>query len=404
MTMGMHRFEKQYNSAKIALWKSSLTKEDKESIELFLKDCKTRGVKYARLVKLCRTLIKMGSILETTYEKARMKAIKELVHHYVDGDYSEWARHDIKVIIKQYYAWLNKGKYPNHVAWINTTIKKQDKKLIYDGELLTRDEIDKAIEVCDHPRNKALLAVLAESGARIGEVGNLTIRQINLDPNGCVVTVQGKTGSRRLRLVTATPHLVTWLNNHPDRKNPYAPVWMNIGCKNYHREMGYGGIRKVIQNAFKKAEIKKRCNPHIFRHTRASQLAHYLTEFQMNTFFGWVQGSDMPALYVHISGKDLDEHMLKINGLKHSERPIYSKPKNRICPRCKQINGPDALYCAKCAEIVDPALALKIQMQTTEKPMQKVKTPFLEWLQKDPEMRDVLKRKADEFRGGDLKI
>ncbi len=162
--------------------------------------------------------------------------------------------------------------------------------------------------------------------------------------------------------------------------------------------MTYEGLRKIMIDTFKKAGIKKRGHPYIFRHSRASQLARHLTEFQMNAYFGWIQGSRMPATYVHISGKDLDEDILRINGMKPGDKPIPYKPQLRACPRCKEINSHNALYCCRCAEIVDPNLAIKMKMSEVEKPVVDVKSPFLEWLQNDPEMRILLKRKSNEFK------
>jgi len=34
----------------------------------------------------------------------------------------------------------------------------------------------------------------------------------------------------------------------------------------------------------------------------------------------WVQGSGMPAVYVHLSGRDVDDATLKVNGFKKQER------------------------------------------------------------------------------------
>jgi integrase len=394
----MHRFQKGYQTCLTRLWKSDLRIEDKEGVEQFLRDSRAKGTGYARLIKLSQVLTMLGKRINKPFCKAREEDLKRLVHYYEANDYSFWTRHDVKVILKQFYAWLNKGVYPKKVEWICTTIPLKEKRLVNHKELLTVDEITKLIDACDHPRNKALIAILAESGARVGEIGNLTIGQVCIDPNGVVLNLEGKTGSRRIRLVSSTPHLVTWLNNHPDRENSSALVWINYGPRGYHCPMSYEAVRKIVQLTFQRAGIKKRAHPYIFRHTRACQLAHHLTEFQMNAYFGWVQGSEMPATYVHISGKDLDEHILRINGMKPGETPVYSKPQDRICPRCKTVNAPTALYCCKCAEIVDPALALKTQMQETEKPVKRVKTPFLEWLQNDPEMRDILKKKVVEFR------
>ncbi len=394
----LHRFEKRYSSAIRNLWKSDLHKEDKEAIELFLRDMRAEGKGHARLIKLCDVLRMLGCKLAKTFEKASEHDLRELINLYENGDYSFWTKHDMKVIMKQYYCWLNKGTYPAKVSWICSTIPIKEKRLVHQKELLTPEEVQQIISVADHPRNKALVSVLWESGARIGEIGNLTISQIDIDTNGCILNVNGKTGNRRIRLVSSTPYVTAWLNGHPDRNNPRAPLWPTFGARGIDLAMTYEAIRKIMREHFEKAGIKKRCHPYIFRHTRACQLAHHLTEFQMNAYFGWVQGSEMPSIYVHISGKDLDEHILRMNGMKAGETPVFAKQQDRICLRCKNINTPTALYCTKCAEIVDPSLALRTQMQEVEGTEKRVKTPFLEWLQSDPEMRHILKKKAAEFR------
>jgi integrase len=330
----MHRFQKRYQTSITRLWKSTLPKEDKEGIEEFLRDQRAKGTGHARLAKLCTVLVMLGVQLKKPFCKAREGDLKSLVHYYEEGAYSFWTRHDVKVILKQYYAWLNKNEYPAKVAWICTTIPLKEKRLANHGDLLTVEDVNHLISSADHPRNKAIIAILAESGARIGEIGNLTIRQVDIDPNGVVLNLEGKTGSRRIRLVSATPYLVSWLNSHPDRENPASNLWINFGPKGYHQPMSYEAIRTIVQLTFKKAGIKKRAHPYIFRHTRASQLANHLTEFQMNAYFGWVQGSEMPATYVHLSGKDLDEHILRLHGMTPGETPVYAKPQDSICPRC----------------------------------------------------------------------
>ena len=367
-TTDYHRFAKQYQTSFTRLWKANMGNHDKQLVERFARDCKANGTGFARLVKLVRNLAIIGDMLGKPFQEATIEDMKRIVYHFEVSEYSVWTKHDVKVILKQFYRWLDGEDYPKIVKWICTTIPHKEKPLTNESELLSEDEVNKIIAIADHPRNKAIIAILAESGARVGEIGNLTIGQVKVDASGTVLTVSGKTGRRRLRIISATPYLLRWLDIHPDKENPNAPLWINIGTKDYHKQMTYEGIRKVLIEVFKKAGIKKRCHPYIFRHSRASQLARHLTEFQMNSYFGWIQGSRMPAMYVHISGKDLDEDILRINGLKPGEKPIAYKPQLRACPRCQEINSANALYCCKCAEIVDPALAMKTKLEEADKP------------------------------------
>ena len=59
----------------------------------------------------------------------------------------------------------------------------------------------------------------------------------------------------------------------------------------------------------------------------------------MNVYFGWAQGSDMPGVYVHLSGRDVDDAILKANGIiakDMSESTIQKEKKNYHYPTIAQ--------------------------------------------------------------------
>lgn len=200
--------------------------------------------------------------------------------------------------------------------------------MLSQQELITEKEVGEAVKVSYKPRDKALVAVLYESGCRISEVGTLCLENVAFDSSGVVLTVNGKTGSRRIRLVKSAQFLAAWINTHPLNGDPRARLWISLGSRSQFKPMSYQSLVKIVKTAFAKAGIKKKCNPHLFRHSRASVMANHLTEFQMNHYFGWKQGS-MPATYVHLSGKELDSAILKMNGkvreLKQIEEPKVQK-------------------------------------------------------------------------------
>ena len=76
----------------------------------------------------------------------------------------------------------------------------------------------------------------------------------------------------------------------------------------------YNGARGILIRLASRAGIKKRVNPHGFRHARATNLADHLTEAQMNEYLGWVQSPKMTSIYVHLSGRDVDKALLKLHG------------------------------------------------------------------------------------------
>lgn len=96
-----------------------------------------------------------------------------------------------------------------------------------------------------------------------------------------------------------------------------------------------------------KAGMKKRANPHMFRHSKATHMAHHLTEAQMSHYFGWVQGSDTPSTYVHLLGRDVDGAILKFHGLKEEKEEKKENSTPKKCHRCEKLNSPNGKYCIR---------------------------------------------------------
>jgi len=127
---------------------------------------------------------------------------------------------------------------------------------------------------------------------------------------------------RKIRVITSAPYLIKWLNEHPKKDNPDAPIW--ISQKGNCNHLAYGGLAKICWNAKKKSGITKPCNPHSFRHSRATYLAGHISDALLKEYMGWSMNSNMTAVYVHLNGKQLDDELFKLNGVKKKEE-IFEK-------------------------------------------------------------------------------
>lgn len=321
----------------------------------FQQQCTAEGLSPARIVKYIYALMYLSKLFKKDFRDVKKEDVISVVQRIESrSDYSDWTKRDYKVALKKFFKWLRgeqrKGIYPEEVSFL-TTSKKNHNTLPED--ILTEDEIKKLSECASHPRDKALVQTLYESGCRVGEILPLKIKNIQRpDDNGFVVMVSGKTGSRRIRLISSSPALASWLDVHPMRDDPDAHVWLNLSTNNLHEPLGYPGVNKLLKEIAARAKIKKRVNPHAFRHARATFLANHLTEAQMKELFGWTQSSDMAAVYVHLSGRDVDNTLLQLHGLA-SKESNETKFKLKICPRCDERNSPDAKYCKRCALTLD---------------------------------------------------
>jgi len=153
------------------------------------------------------------------------------------------------------------------------------------------------------------------------------------------------------------PSLIQWMNTHPDGGNPDSPLWINQ--KAYSgRPFGQSGLKLLLAVLTKRAGIKKKVHPHLFRHTRLTELAKDLTEPQLRIFAGWDRSSTMPAVYVHLSGKDVDDKLLQLAGKKdiveqEKEKKERETLKPKVCPRCEKINSAEARFCGACSMALD---------------------------------------------------
>ena len=337
------------------------SKENRELVLEFINDCYAEGLGKKRIDEYFGHLRNIIKILGINLAKATREDIKRLTREIEQSEYMDWTKHDYKVTIKKFWKWLRQSEdmYPEEVRWIKTTMKYANNKLPED--LLTQEDIRKLIENAINLRDKALISVIYESGCRIGEILSMRIKDVIFGEPTCSIRVSGKTGSRRLLLVDSTPYLSNWISHCANKDNPDSFLWTSIGTKNRNKVLKYNSLREILKAVSAKAGIKKRVNPHIFRHSRATHLANKLTEAQMCEYFGWRQGSDMPRTYVHLSGRDVDNAILEMHGLKKTDdKNDNTHLKQKQCSICGETNEFELDVCRRCARPLDFKSAMEL--------------------------------------------
>src|SRR2546425_2399319 len=342
------------------------------------------GISQARIVKCLNTLRILSKLFGKRFETATKENIVELVSRIEGLEVGDYTKHDYKVIIKKFYQWLRQyddGEYPPEVKWIKDARKPQSK--LTKSDLLTFDDVTRLVNATVNIRDKALMLVLMESGRRIGEILTLRIGDVEFDDVGAKLHVNGKTGNDFSRIISSSVALAQWLDNHPMRDNPKAPIWIALEERGRPRQISYGSARWILNECAKRAGFKKRVYFHLFRHTRATQAATKLNQMQMCAMLGWKFSSKMPSIYVHLSGEDIDEAQSIMNGVPHAKKTEREfNPKE--CPRCREKNSPISKFCIKCGAPLDLITAVE-----TDEKKSKVER-LMNKLAEDPEKLDRL--------------
>jgi len=326
-----------------------ISERNKEILEDFERDLKVGDeCGDSRIYKLLQHLKIVGEHVDFDFDNSTEEDLKKTVAWIKDRDLARSTKRDYKVVLKRFYKWLNDGEYPESVDFIKTTAKNKDKKL--PKNLLKEEDIKKLLESANHNRDQALISLLWETGARIGELIDLKIGDLEDHKHGFEVVISGKTGPRQLLLISSVPYLKSWLNSHPHKEDQDAWLWVNIGNTNFGKKMEYRTILKMLNQTKKRAGINKDVNPHQFRHSRATYLASKFTESQLCDWMGWVQGSDQAQTYVHMSGRDTQSTYAKIHGIEEEEEEEKSILAPEKCPRCDDSVPPDAAFCQSCGQ------------------------------------------------------
>jgi len=356
--------ERQFERVLKKLEVSKISKHNKKIIDKFKNTCIIEGVGKARIQRYLYDLIKIGEFFgKKNFEEATKEDIENVMNHFVNSGnkltekpYSQRTIEDFKKTLKRFFKWLRGiDTMPPEVSWLKCNGNAT--KLKTPEELLTPEEIKKMISVATSTMERAFVSLLYETGCRIGEIANIRLKDIEFYDKYASISVSGKTGFRKVIIVFSIPYLQEWLNSHPFKEDLNSTLWLN----KYQRQLNYKGFVNILEKLGKLAGIKKKVNPHNFRHSRATHLANKLPEAVMKEFFGWTQSSKMASVYLHLSGEIVKDTVLnKVYGFEETKEENGKEINLIKCPRCKENNAPTNKFCSKCGMILDEEEANRI--------------------------------------------
>ena len=310
------------------------------------------------IMRCVTALLLMRKQLGKPFRDATKDDIRSILKWMEEKGYKASTNEKFRQVLKLFYKTVygNSEHYPEQVKWfpVNLGKEKTGKESSMDmAEYLEEEEVQKVIESAPTIQKRTFLACMYESGARPEEYLRLTNTDIRIDSKGAVLMLRGKTGERRVRVISFAKLLQQWLEVHPLRCENHYPIWISEATNFKNNALGLRGAQKIIEEALPKSGISnKHARLYILRHSRATHLAKHLTEAQMCIFFGWVVGTQVVRRYVHLSGKDVDSTLLALAEGEQMKTTEY-KLKSVKCKRCSEMISPTMNFCSKCALPVD---------------------------------------------------
>ncbi len=362
--------------------------EDKELVRAFVSQLKAQGVSTGRLAKYLYHLKTIGENLEAGFKGAQRADIERFMSWLRDEKYKAQTILDFVLVLKRFFKFVEYGNtdrelpYPENVRWLRKTLKHSE---TVQPEFLTAQEVEAMIIASSKPRDRAMLAVGFEAGLRASELLSLNLADLSFDSKGARIWVTGKTGQRIVRLISSVALLTRYLETHPRRADPSAPLWLTEATNFKNQRMSWVRWDRVLKDLAVKAGIKKRVHNHMLRHGSATENARYLTDSELKVRYGWTMGSKMPAVYVHLNGADLDDKLESI----YSGRAV-SPPQPKFtpvkCARCGDNNSPGVRFCKTCGTSLDPAELAResIEMEQLRSEIREMRTLLASRLSSQP--------------------
>lgn len=296
------------------------------------------------------------------------KGIDEL--KFKKGPAEPWTKRDYKLIIKRFFRWLRDEQFVRGLK-----VPSPDETVGPD-DILTDEELFRVYGICNSLRDKAMSSLAYEAALRPHELLRLNKNDIMFDEYGAVVYVRpltiessAKTGARRVRVINAAPLLSNLIENHPLRGRD-APLLVDMSSNTTFERLKWTGYSKILRRWKRDAKIEKNFTAYLFRHTRLTHLAKFMTEAQLCVFAGWKIGSKMPRMYIHLSGRDVDDSLLKVYGIKKGDVIEAKVPKK--CVRCGTLSNFEAEICSKCGMALSLTAAMKKDEEMAEEKRKRV--------------------------------
>jgi site-specific recombinase XerD len=314
--LDFHQYQQQFSRTTTFVRQSNISTRNQQLILGYVRACQLHNLcGLPRLVRAMFTLVQHARIIRKDFDRAKRKDLERYVHAILHYRPSTVATH--KAIVRRFYTWLHhprqfpNAKPPALVAWITGRLRQADAPRVAHHELLTHAEVQRMINAATTIRDRALVSLLWESGARIGELGSLRKEDVSARTFGHTLSLNGKTGSRQILVVASAPALSFWLECHPSLDSQ-SPLWMQLEGT---EPLGYSGILAMLERVARRAGVKKRVYPHLFRHSRVTYVlaTGLMNEAQAKRYFGWTPGSDMLATYSHLIDEDANHAILREN-------------------------------------------------------------------------------------------
>jgi integrase len=262
--------------------------------------------------------------------------------------------------LKKFFAW-QEADFADDITIGAPIESKHD-----PDEEITSDELGAMLDACAEfdaaARDKAMIALLRDTGLRLGAVLSLRVGDVDISSRRATITINDeanvKDASGARPLTWSRGYVANWLDVHPRPGREDAALIHKTRRFDADEDgalrQQYAGQR--ISKIAEAADVDSdRIHAHLFRGTAISEwIRDGMSEQQIKHRAAWTEDSRMLATYSMVSDEEINEEIFGFYGIGDDED---RSPDLEECPMCKTPLRGTERFCPSCAAALDSAAA-----------------------------------------------
>ena len=230
-------------------------------------------------------------------------------------------------------------------------------------EEISPDELERLLDACTNPRDRALIALLDDTGLRIGAILSFQIRHVSFDKRRSTLTindsanVKGDDGPKAL--TWSRSYISNWLSEHPRPDDPDAALIHKLRGwdENEHGALAQQYAGRIVTKIAERAGLDgERVMARLFRSTAVSRwIREDMNEQAIKHRTGWTKDSRMFSVYSRVTDEEMNDLVFDhydIDPEKQAERRALDK-----CPSCRSALQGHETFCPACAHPLTDTVA-----------------------------------------------
>ncbi|MFH0978641.1 MAG: site-specific integrase [Candidatus Woesearchaeota archaeon] len=265
---------------------------------------------------------------------------------------------------------------PYVVRHLNGKIDKSKEKL--RGDKFELDEFEQLVQAfADDSRMQCLLTVMLESLGRPQELLGRKIKDVELHENYAKlwVTEHGKEGTGFLRIIDSYFYLAKWINEHPNRKDKNAYLFVNTGRTNRHCQMTPTAANKLIRERCKQLGIKKPITLYSLKRNGVTIMRlRGASDLDIQHTARWTSTKQLKTYDLSTQEESFKIDLIKRGIIKADANHKEFEPTTKPCVFCGALNGLAESICDKCKRPLDhQVIEAEIKAKEEESKLQQQK-------------------------------